>query len=79
MEKSSAAGLALAPRHDEEADDDVIIYEDYLCKKLVIDGFRRFKESGRKGLVLGVGHHQMDGVHAPLEGVPPNFPASVPR
>lgn len=53
-----------------------------VCKKYEDREFEEFtcsKESGRKGLVTSVSHHQMDGANAPVEGAPPNFPASAPH
>lgn len=70
---------ALIPRRNENTANETIIYADHRSKRSVDNGFKGFKESGRKGLVMGASHHLVDGVHAPLKGVPPNFPASVPR
>lgn len=80
-EKDDMACLVsvLVLRSNENTANEAIIYADHRSKRSVDDGFKGFKESGRKGLVMGASHHLMDGVRAPLKGVPPNFPASVPR
>lgn len=75
--------MCIAPtegvRRDEDISDQSASRLHNIAEEPVAEKFKCSKESGRKGLVVDASRHQMVGVRAPVEGDPPNFPASVPR